>query len=218
MEGITMTVNEIIQLTGQKRGTVEQFRNELQKYRLIGNNESLDDRAVMVFKRAVEYREVGHSTWIDSMQKAIQEEYGEEMELPFYWTKEIILKHLIRQINKGVVRVEVGNTDVDTDDFHIIYELIIDNFKELGESLDVYKGSFGTDGNPVNTYKCIGNGYLYYIVGKHNHMTDSEDIHVFYNDGEQFNIMKCKHICGGNCSKGRLEELWKTCLDKGESR
>lgn len=210
-----MTVNEIIELTSQKRGTVEQFRNELQKYRLIDNNESLDDRAVIVFRKAIEYREVEQKTWIDSMQKAIQEEYGEEMEVPFYWTNEIVLKHLIWQIKEGIVTVEYDGKHDDKMDFHVIYEIMIDNFKELGKSVDVYKNSFGTDENPVITYKCIGRDYLYYIVGKYNPITKNEDIHVFYNDGVQFNIMKCKYICGGNCKKGRLEELKATCWKYG---
>lgn len=211
MEDINMTVNEIMELTGQKRGTIEQFRNELQKYKLIGNNESLDDRAVNVFKKVIEYKRTEQSTWIDSMQKAIQEEYGEEMELPFYWDKETVLKHLIWEIEKGVVRVE--SPDDNPEDYHIVYEVIIDNFKILGENLDVYKDSFGTDGNSIITYKCIGKDYLYYIVGKYNHITGNEDMHLFYNDGAQFNIMKCKHICGGSCSKGMLEQLQKTCAD-----
>lgn len=206
-----MTVKEIMELTGQKRGTVEQFRSELQKFKLIANNESLDDRAVNVFKKAIEYKKAKQNTWIDSMQKAIQDEYGEEMELPFYWTKEIILKHLIWQIEKGEAIVKNDNTKYESEDFHVIYQIMIDNFKELGKTQDVYKGSFGTDGNPITTYKCIGNDYLYYVVGKYNHITANEDIHVFYNDGVKFNIMKCKHICGGSCRKGRMEELWKTC-------
>lgn len=213
-----MTVNEIMELTGQKRGTVEQFRNELQKYKLIGNNESLDDRAVKVFKKVIEYKQNEQKTWIDSMERAIQEEYGEEMELPYYWTKEIILKHLIWQIEKGIVSVKNGETNYESEDFHIIYHVIIDNFKELGKNVEAYKGSFGTDGNPITTYKCIGKDYLYYVVGKYNHITGSEDIHVFYNDGAQFNIMKCRHICGGSCRKGRLEELWKVCSEKRDNK
>jgi hypothetical protein len=208
-----MTVNEIMELTGQKRGTIEQFRDELQKYKLIGNNESLNGRAVEVFRKAIEYREDGQKTWSDAMQKAIQEEYGEEMELPFYWTKEIVLKHLIWEIKEGIVKVASDDKNDNKMDFHVIYELMIDNFRELGKSSDVYKDSFGTDGNPIITYKCIGRDYLYYLVGKYNHITENEDIHIFYNDGVQFNIMKCKHICGGSCEKGRLEELWKTCSE-----
>ncbi|WP_459195736.1 hypothetical protein [Wukongibacter baidiensis] len=208
-----MTVNEIMKLTDQKRGTVEQFRSELQKFKLISNNQSLDDRAVNVFKKSIEYKKNEQNTWIDSMQKAIQEEYGEEMDLPFRWTREITLKHLIWQIKKGIVSVESCDEDYENVDFHVVYEIMIDNFKELGKTLDVYRGSFGTDGNPITTYKCTGVDYLYYIVGKYNHITKNEDIHVFYNDGLQFNIMKCKHVCGGSCRKGRLEELWKTCLE-----
>lgn len=206
-----MTVNEIMELTGQKRGTIELFRSEILRYKVIGNNQSLDERAVEVFKTAIEYRKDGNITWVDAFQKAIQEEYSEEMELPFYWTKEIVLKHLIWSIKKGIVKVVRDDNDDKETDFHVIYEIMIDNFKELAKFEDAYKGSFGTDGNPIITYKCIGTDYLYYIVGKYNHVTENEDSHVFYNEGKAFNIMKCKHICGGSSDKGKLEELWKTC-------
>ena len=37
------------------------------------------------------------------------------------------------------------------------------------------------------------------------------DIHVFYNEGSEFNVFRCRHVCGGNCKKGRMQELWETC-------
>lgn len=213
------TVNEIVEMTGQKRGTVEQFRNELQKHKIIGNNESLDRRAVEVFRKAILYKESEQTTWGESMQRAIQEEYGEEMDLPFHWTKEIILKQLIRAIEMGVVKVAGDMIDgVDHEDFFVVFHLIIDNFKELSKTLDVYKGSFGTDGNPITTFKLSGRDFLYYVVGKYNHLTRSEDIHVFYNEGVEFNIMRCKHICGGSADKGRLAELWRLCSDSRQMK
>lgn len=207
-----LTVNEIVDLTGQKRGTVEQYRNELQKHKIIGNNESLDNRAFEVFKKVILYKESEQITWVNSMQRAIQEEYGEEMDLPFHWTKEIILKNLIRAIEKDTIEVTGDMLDEkNEDDFFIIFHLIIDNFKELSKTYDTYSGSFGTDGNPITTFKLCGKDYIYYIVGKYNHLTRSEDIHLFYNEGAEFNIMRCKHICGGSANKGRLAELWKLC-------
>ena len=44
------SVNEIINLTNQKRGTVESFRDELLSQEIIKNNQSLDDRAFQVYK------------------------------------------------------------------------------------------------------------------------------------------------------------------------
>lgn len=213
-----MTVDDIIKITGQKRGTIEQFRGELIKYRLISNNESLNDRAVNVFKKSINYRYEENLTWSNAMQKAIQEEYGEEMELPFYWTKEIILKDLIWKVKKGIVSVEKtkmfeedGYDDLNS---YAIYGLMIDNFRELGKELDIYKGSFGTDGNDTITYICKGKDYIYYVVGKYNCITKNEDMHIFYSDGLEFNIMKCKHICGGSSDKGRLKDLWMECSSK----
>lgn len=209
-----MIVRDIMEITNQKRGTVEQFRNELSKCGLISNNEELDIRAVEVFKKSIGYKEENSSTWSKAMQRAIQEEYGEEMVLPFTWSPNIILKNLIWEINNDYVEISKGSINSGDVDFHVIYEIIIDNFKELGKSIEVYSDSFGTDGNPITTYKCVGKNYIYYVVGKYNHITKQEDVHVFYNDGNIFNIMKCTHICGGDANKGKISELLQTCRIK----
>ncbi|MBE1556287.1 hypothetical protein [Sporosarcina limicola] len=211
-----MTVDEIMELTNQKRGTIDQFRMEIQKYGLIEKHQALDLRAVTTFRKAVEYREAEQNTWSDSIQRAIQEEYGEEMKLPFIWTKEIILKNLLWQIeNKKVDVVRVDNRvsaiGAHNEDFHIVYEVMISNFREMGKTIAAYNNSSGTDGNPVTTFVCKGKDYIYYLIGKYNTITKSEDIHVFYNDGIEFNIMKCEHICGGNSDKGNLDVLWQKC-------
>ena len=209
-----MTVNEIMESTGAKRGTVEKFRSELQKYKLIGNNESIDSRAFKVFELAISYRNSNDTTWEDSIQKQILQEYGEEMNLPFYWTLDIEIKHLIWLIRNNEVNVKCADTDGESEDFHVIYKVIIDNFKELASAEEIYSGSFGTDGNPLFTYKCIGDSFVYYIVGKYNHITREENIHVFYNDGLKFNIRRCEHICGGAPQKGRLKKLFDLCEEK----
>lgn len=206
-----MTLDEVMKPTN--KGTIEpieQFKIELQNYGLIGKHQSLDHRAVTTFTKAVEYNESKQNIWSDSIQRAIQEEYGEEMELPFIWTKEIILKNLIWKINNGKVKVKRA-TDGHNEDFHIFYEIIIGNFQVMGKTIDIYNNSRGTDGNPTITFICKGNDYIYYLVGKHNNLTKTEDIHVFYNDGIEFNIMKCEHICGGGRNNGILEELWLAC-------
>lgn len=211
-----MTVDEIMALTGQKRGTIEQFRSVLQKYRLIEKHQSLDKRAVTTFMKAVEYKEAKENNWIESIERAIQYEYGEEMVLPHIWTRKIVLKDLIWKIKNERVTVErVGSAfppnDVHSEEYHIVFKIIIDNFEEMGKTIDTYKNSYGTDGNPITTFICKGKNFIYYIVGKYNSITKSEDIHVFYNDGLEFNLMKCEHVCGGNSDKGKLDELWKTC-------
>lgn len=208
-----MTIDEIIQLTGQKRGTVEQFRNELSKYSLIEKHQAVDEKAFKTFKKAVEYKEELQNTWSESMQCAIQEEYGEDMKIPFYFTKNSILKNLIWEIDKGIVTIKtVGNSD--DQNFHIVYNIIIDNFTELARKMDVYKDSYGTAGNPMTTFICEGKEYIYYVVGKYNAITKKEDMHVFYNESANFNIMKCTHICGGDANKGMLAELYNACSKK----
>lgn len=93
-----MTIDEIIEQTSQNRETIEEFRIKLQEYGLIGIHKSLDQRAVETFRKAVEYFEAiedKETDWSDSVQRAIQEEYGEEMKLPFVWENDFLLKNLI---------------------------------------------------------------------------------------------------------------------------
>lgn len=209
------TVNEIMNLTNQKRGTIEQFRSELITYGIITNNESIDDRSLEVFKKAIICKSEEDITWSQSMKKAIQNEYCEDMKLPFKWSSNIILNNLIWQIDTEKVLVQSINDLVENgDEIHIICNTIIANFKELGKIYDDYFDSFSTDCNSCTTYKCSGEDYIYYVIGKINHLTGNEDIHVFYNDGKNFNIMRCEHICGGNCEKGILKELWRVCSKK----
>ncbi|MFZ2538486.1 MAG: hypothetical protein WAX04_06250 [Oscillospiraceae bacterium] len=207
-----MTVNEVMSHTGLQRGTIEQFRNELQKYQIIKNNESLNDRAVKVLEKAVKYKNAEQNTWSQVMQKSIQEEYSEELKLPFEWDSQVHLKHLIWMIQNNKVKV-IGDTLDNPLEFHVIYDVIIRNFVELGEKYETYEGSFGCDGNPITTYKCEGEDYSYYVIGRLNRITGNEDIHVFYCDTVHFNIMKCSHVCGGSVDKGLLKELLSACWD-----
>lgn len=207
-----MTVNDVMAQTGLQRGTVEKFRNELQQYGIIKNNESLNERAVEVLKKAAEYKNTEKSTWSQVMQKSIQEVYSEELKLPFEWTSQVHLKHLIWLIENNKVKV-IGDTDDNDLEFHVIYDVIIDNFMELGKKYETFQGSFGCDGNPITTFKCEGKDYSYYIIGRLNRITGNEDIHVFYCDTVHFNIMKCIHVCGGSADKGLLRELLLACWD-----
>lgn len=217
-----MMVEEIMELTSQKRETIEHFRIKLLEYGLIGLNKYLDQRAVTTFRKAVEYWEAAGSNeakqnvWSDSIQRAIQEEYGEEMVLPFTWNNDSLIKHLIWKIKNGRVNVvpyyEMRvNGHRHSEEISVMYQIIMDNFQEIGKCTDVYNNSFGTDGNPQLTYICEGEDYIYYIIGKYNRFTKQEDVHVFYNDGIEFNLMRCKHVCGGYSEKGRLKELLETC-------
>lgn len=209
-----MTIDEIMQQTGQKRGTVEQFRNELSRYSLIEKHQAMNEKFFKTFKKAVEYKAVlENTTWSECMQRAIQEEHGEDMKLPYYFTKNSILKNLIYEVDKGIVTTkQVGSPD--DPNFHVVYNIIINNFAEIGREIDVYKDSYGTAGNPMSTFVCEGSGYIYYIVGKYNSITGNEDMHVFFNDHATFNIMKCTHVCGGDANKGKLAELYEACSKK----
>lgn len=210
------SVNEIINLTNQKRGTVESFRDELLSQEIIKNNQSLDDRAFQVFKNSIKYKNSeDNTTWKIAMKKAIQQEYGAELKLPFRWTSSIIVQDIIWNINNNNISVEdINELSNDKNEYHILFEVMIDNFKELGKDYDDYIDSFGTDCNGNLTFKCSGEDYSYYILGKWNHITKEEDIHVFFNEGKNFNIMRCKHICGGSAEKGILKELKDTCNHK----
>lgn len=208
-----MTIDEIMEFTGQKRGTVEQFRNELSKYSLIEKHQAVDEKAFKTFKKAVEYKEELQNKWSDSMQRAIQEEYGEDMKLPFYFTKNSILENLIWEIDKGIVNIKTVGT-ADDPNFHIVFNIIVTNFAELARKMDVYKDSYPNAGSPMTTFICEGKEYIYYVIGKYNSITGKEDIHVFYNDSANFNIMKCTHICGGDSEKGMLDKLYNACSKK----
>ncbi len=207
------SVNEIINLTNQKRGTVESFRDELLSQEIIKNNQSLDDRAFQVFKNSIKYKSQDNITWKIAMKKAIQQEYGSELKLPFRWVSSIIIKDIIWNINnnKNFSVQDINELSMNKDEYHILFEVMIDNFKELGRDYEDYRDSFGTDCNGNLTFKCSGEDYCYYILGKWNHITQEEDIHVFFNEGKNFNIMRCKHICGGSAEKGILKELKDAC-------
>lgn len=200
-------------IEGLLNKSIEQFKNELQTYGLIKNDKLLDKRALSTFQQAIQYKEINEYNWNDAMQRAIQEEYGEEMLSHFSWKTEIILKNLIWKIkHKKIDVISINNTVSEgNEDFHVIYQIIIDNFEELGKEIPIYKYSSGTDGNPITTFICKGKDHMYYLVGKYNSFTKSEDMHVFYNDDTEFNIMKCTHICGGSSNKGKLKDLWNIC-------
>lgn len=202
------TVNEFMELTGQKRGTVENYRSELQKYGLINNNARFDERALEVFKLIIKLKDSTNLTWVDAMSQIIQEEFGEEMIRPFEWTIDIHFKYLTNLVDEKLVRVEhIGGKD--NFDTYVVFHIIIDNFKELGKKYEVFSNSKGTDGNAGN-FKCTGKDFFYYVIGKLNPITRNEEAHIFYNEGLEFNLMKCKYIGGGSSDKGRLKELYSS--------
>ncbi|MBE6070076.1 MAG: hypothetical protein E7211_20660 [Clostridium lundense] len=210
---MVMTVSEIMKKTGQKRGTVENFRSKLQEYELIVNNELLGEREVNTFEKAVAHKDE-KITWVDAFEWAIQNEYAMEMKLKFFWAPETMIRNLIWLINKEkVTYMDVCDSD-NEEGFHAVFDIMIDNFKYISGNSSTFKGSWGTDGNGALTSAWVGDDYIYYIVGKYNHITKNEDIHIFYNEGTEFNIMRCKYICGGKCKDNMLYELWRTAVQK----
>jgi hypothetical protein len=201
-----MTVTEIMEKTGLKRGTIDQFRIKMQEYELISNNQSLNQRAVDVLCKADSYRNENNVTWDEAMYKMILLEYDSELRVEHYWTNKTIVNNLIWLIENKIVKVKMVDSK-DQRDFHDIYRVMIDNFADLGKVIKHYEPSKGTDGNPTLNFKVYGKDYIYYFIGKYNKHTDHEDMHIFYNEGLEFNIMRCKYLLSAHCNGDLLKEL-----------
>ncbi|KGP77412.1 MULTISPECIES: hypothetical protein [Paenibacillus] len=212
------TVNDVMELTDQRRGTVDNFRSELQKLNLMSNNERFDKRALETFRKAIEFKEENDCTWIHANNWAIQMEYAEEMSRPFEWSTSIHFKYLTYLNENHLVDVKHIVTDLmSTIDFFAVFHVIIDNFKDMGAKYNIYKASQPTDGNAL-AFKCKGDDFFYYVVGKYNYYTKEEDVHVFYNDGLVFNIMKCQYIGGGRKESERLKDLVNSVYESYNSK
>jgi len=136
------------------------------------------------------------------------------LDAPFYWCSKTILEHLIWQIKNENVQVFSDILFHDYTQQHIIFDVLLGNFNNLGKSHSTYRGSSGTDINPVTTFICVGSDFIYYVVGKLNKITGIEEMHIFYNAGSTFDIMKCKYICGGEFNRKIIIKLWKACVKK----
>lgn len=211
------SVDQIMKITGQKSGTVNSYRDLLIKYEVISNNQDIDEVGLSVFQKAIEYKEKTVDTWVNVMEKSIQEGYNDQLKVPFYWTKKIIVDSIISDIVSQ--RVEViqpfgsgAHTLKKNNDFNreleIICSFMIDNFQELGMKDSTFAKSLGTDVNGTTTHILRGTDFIYYLVGKVNHHTTNEEIHIFYNDSKEFNIMRCKYIFGGPTKIGIIKDLW----------
>lgn len=216
------SVADIMEETGQKRGTVEEYRNKLVGYKIISNNQPIKEKELQTFKKAIERKENSNNTWGECIEWAIQTMYGEEIHKEFFWTNESILKYILWLIKNKLVQIKSNyeianckNLDISEEEnfkrnerFFVIYDLIIDNFKDLAETSDTFKGSWGTDGNGAITWVLEGEDFIYYLVGKLNPITKKEEVQIFYNDGSKFNIMRCRYICGGPADDGKISEIW----------
>ena len=136
---------------------------------------------------------------------------------PFSWNSRIVILDIIGKIELGYYKVfplefhSKNTLDWRTEDWEV-YCNCIDNFVELGKKWDMYKGSLGTDGNPIISWKIqTHDGKWFFVIGKYNHVTLTEDITVFYNDSPIFEVVKCRLVASGSVDDEPFYSFWKIC-------
>lgn len=214
-----MTVRQINEATKIKTGIIENFRKKLQTMGLISNNASLEKQHVELLTRIANAKKE-NDTWDETMYKFIYEEYWSMLPPSFEWQPEIIVKNMVWNLKNNAYQVYplFAGDLAESPGFHT-YCCIIDNFMYQGRRYEPYKKSIGTDGNTVSYELCNEQGnFKYYIIGKLNHYTGKEDVHIFYNDDMCFNIMKCKYICGGPIDGSFFEELIHTIYERSSDK
>lgn len=207
------TVENFMEVTGEKRGNIESFRKMLRARNVLGANESLNDNHLEMFKKVKAYKEANMLTWAEAFDAVISDTLlFSKTKIDFDTT--IILKDLLWRINNGFIFVRKPSDNLNDEDFHDIYEVIIDNFTY--QDAGTFKNSRGTDGNPITTFICEDQHkqFIYYLVGKYSHVFNREEMHVFYNDAPYFNVMKLKYVDGGDADTGIYNELFKICRQK----
>lgn len=213
------TVELFMAETGQKRGTIEEFRKVLRDVNILEQNESLNESHLDLFRKVQSYKNANGVTWSDAFEIVISDTLlFSKVKVDF--DNNIILKDLLWRINEDLLKVTQPLLNLDRtskeyhEEFHNILEVIIDNFTY--QDAGTFKDSRGTDGNPITTFKCedVNNEYFYYLIGKYSHVLKTEEIHVFYNDSKYFNVMKLKYITGGNSKEGIYSELFNACRNK----
>lgn len=214
---VLYSVKDVVELTSEKTGNVDFFRRKLREYGLLDNNANLDQSQLDVFKALCNYKRSVDTTWEYATEKFIYENFLKGAVKSFRIHEEIILKHLIWKIKNDLISVVYPSTDANSSDFHEVYDILIDNFMKIGVYDRRFEDSFGSDGNPLSTFKCIDHDLrsFYYIIGKLGKKSMDEEIHIFYNDGLIFNIMTIQYITGGIIDKEEVfEELYMLCADK----
>jgi len=209
------TIQQINLETGIKIGVIEEFRRKLQILNIIANNESLDEEQVHLLKKIVKEKdENANYTWGEIIYKNLYEKYWNVLHTQFEWQTKIIMEDLIWNIenenyNVDDLMYQDGSYAMKDKKFHV-YCSIIDNFAVQGKVYEPYGNSMGSDGNTVMFEVKHNKGkYIYYVIGKLNHYTGNEDMHIFYNDDDEFNIMKCRYVCGGPSNEGVYKDLFE---------
>ncbi|WP_124066227.1 hypothetical protein [Clostridium sp. E02] len=208
------TIQQINLETGIKIGVIEEFRRKLQILNIISNNESLNEEHVDLLKKIANEKSE-NDTWEKVMYKNLYENYWNILHTQFEWQTKTVMEDLIWNIknenyNVDDLMYQEGSIALKDKKFHV-YCSIIDNFAAQGKVYEPYENSMGSDGNTI-MYEVKHNKekYIYYVIGKLNHYTGNEDMHIFYNDDDEFNIMKCRYVCGGPSDEGIYKELFET--------
>ncbi|KQN96980.1 hypothetical protein [Paenibacillus sp. Leaf72] len=208
------TLHEIMKLTNQDRESIEFFINELKKYKVKCGYEFLNKNELEVFKKGLGYSKNNDKNLTLCMHRAIQEEYGEDLTLPFYWDKKLIIQQLIDQIRRGEVSITKHLLSAGLQsDLGSILQVITTNFLELGKTHPTYAGSHGGAGSAGYTFMLSGKDYMFLLIGKRNYLIEQEESHLFYNEGLEFNMMRCRHITGGPVEKGMMKKLLDLCYE-----
>lgn len=141
----------------------------------------------------------------------------------FGWSAKIVIRDITKKIERGLYKVVplelYSGMGWDSSDDSCLYtgdwDLFcdcIDNFVELGKVSDIYRGSLGTDGNPIISWKIqTQDGCWFYVIGKYNHVTLQEDIIIFYNEAKHYEAMKCRLIAGGSVAEEPFSSFWDLC-------
>lgn len=214
---ISQVIEEVEQQYGEvRKGTVEAFRAVLQKKGVLGKNKLMGQKEVDAFKKVCQMKD-DSNTWVYCMEKAVQEEYGEDLVYEHHWTTKSKLKHLKWLIETGKVTSVpyLGEVDNNKEYWHAMYEIVLENLVDLGKIDVSFDESFYTDNNPC-TYVLKGKDFTYYLFGKLNHVTKKEGVVIYYNDGLEFNIMRCDFVAMGPTDEGIIGELVKAIRKQKE--
>jgi len=216
------TVDDVVISTGYNEEVIELFIETLQEYG-ISSKYQFDGMFIQVLKEAVNEASEPASTGTlkYAMHKAIQTHYVDQIEFPFEWTQSSKITYLNRLIQTNSLKYEWldlfplsknNNNSEKTEDHFIVYDLLLNNFANLGNTkFGVYRGSNSVDGEPNNNHKFVGADHFYLVIGKLNSITREDDLHVFYNEGAEFNMMRCQYIGGGSQLRGITKELQELC-------
>lgn len=195
-----------------RQGTVESFRSKLVELGVLPNNTPMNEKHEEILKKAYKEKVENQSeTWDAIMYRCIMSELEDEIKRDFQWEPKSIIEHLTWAVKKKLYEYTPLEVEYASEGFHI-FEICINNFVAMGKKNKLYENSFGTDGNPMLSYRIkTRDDNYYFLIGKLNHYTQKEEIHIFYNRGLYFDPMVCSYICGGSCDENMYHELWRAC-------